>query len=323
MNGAESAGFFSPSSVAWRVLSDPSTALMIAQITNLLEVPHRDFQAVLMGHDPLFPTNQRRQRGAGAKSGSFHDRLRRTVSVPFPIIFGDRATAIACARRLFDYHRPMNGVVAPTGERYSATDPDAMLFAATTISHAALIAYENYSVSDALLPRRLADPERDRYFRDMAELAVLMGVPRDRVPVTSAQVARYYRSLSDRMSFLPGWTAAQRKTGLTLARPAGLSDLKSTLVDLLLMASAVWGYAALPAPARRLHRIPTVLDPVLALVRRSALPVFWLLRIDRVRSFALSRYLGDEAAATLADANRRAGVPTRTPTATRGEPSVR
>lgn len=48
-------GFFGAESVAWRVLSDSATALMTAQITNLLEADHLDFQNPLIDHDPLSP----------------------------------------------------------------------------------------------------------------------------------------------------------------------------------------------------------------------------------------------------------------------------
>lgn len=298
----ESTGFFGPDSVAWRVLSTPAAALTIAQITNLLEVPHQDFQAVLMGHDPLFPTNRRRQRGASTrKDGRFHDRLRRTVSVPFPILFGDKRTATECARRLFDFHRPMKGSL-PGGSSYAATDPDAMLFAAVTITHAGLIAYEKYSCTDRLLPRRLPPADRDRYFREMTQLGVLMGVPRERIPDSSAAVALYYRSIADKMRTVPGFPAAQRRTALLLLRPDSWSDVGNTLADIALMASLMLGYAALPIPSRRLNGVPAVADPVLALVHASALPGFALLRIGVARRAILSRYLGDDSARILEDA---------------------
>ena len=124
------AGFFGPDSVTWQVLTAPATALMIAQITNLLEVPHIDFQSVLVDHDPLFGTNRKRQRGLGRsdKDGYFHDRLRRTLSVPLPIMFADKQSARSCAGRLMSYHQPMLGPAAAGAPAYSAAAPEAMLF---------------------------------------------------------------------------------------------------------------------------------------------------------------------------------------------------
>ena len=99
---------------------------MIAQITNLLQVPHIDFQNVLHDHDPLFPTDGNASVGddRGAQGRHF-DRLRRTLSVPLPIVFGDKQSADSCAARLFNYHRPMRGPGC------SAVSPDSMLFAAS------------------------------------------------------------------------------------------------------------------------------------------------------------------------------------------------
>jgi len=300
-------GFFGAETVAWRVLSAPATALMIAQITNLLEVPHRDFQNVLVDHDPLFPTNPKRQRAhrSGAKSGHFHDRLRRTVSVPLPIVFGSQRDAIACARRLAAYHRPMTGM-GIDGQAYSATDPEAMLFAAVTITHAGLIAYEKFGFADGL-PRRLSAEERDRYFSEMTQLAALMGVPDAEIPVSAEEVAAYYASIADKFTSRPDWRAAQVATAMALARPTGLSDLGATIADVALTISSLFAYAALPKPSRRLHGIPAVADPILAAIHAAALPPFALLRVPAVRKAAVRWYLGKADAAFL----ERAGVMVR------------
>ncbi|MGE2836139.1 oxygenase MpaB family protein [Mycobacterium sp. SMC-4] len=299
-------GFFAPDSVTWEVLTAPATALMIAQITNLLEVPHLDFQAVLLDHDPLFPTNAKRQRGrrrARRKDGHFHDRLRRTLSVPLPIVFGDSDSAVACAKRLVDYHRPMSGV-GPAGP-YCATAPEAMLFAAVTIAHAALLAYERFAFRGGRPPRRLDPPRRDRYFAEMAQLAVLMGVPAEQVPITSAQVAAYYAAISDKFTTHPGFRVAQMKTAAALMIPDGRSDLMRTLADLVLMGSALVAYAALPRPSRRLHRLPAVGDPVLGALRLASLPLFALLNMPAIGQTVLRWYLGEADTAMLAAARRQ------------------
>ncbi|MFI5505861.1 oxygenase MpaB family protein [Mycobacterium sp. NPDC051804] len=306
-------GFFAPDSVAWRVLSAPATALMIAQVTNLLEVPHRDFQAVLANHDPLFPTNRKRQRASGSdpntKSGHFHDRLKRTVTIPLPMIFGDKQTAIACARRLFNYHRPMHGVEADGETRYAATNPETMLFAAITITHAGLIAYEKFAFDGRRFPGRLSDTDRDQYFAEMTRIAVLMGVPLDKVPSTTADVDSYYRSISSEFVTIPGFTAAQRKTALALLRPDGWADVAATAADILLVLSGILGYAVLPKPSRRLHGLGAGTDPLFAAIRLSSLPLFALLRVRTVRRTALSWYVGADEAAEL----ERASSMCRTP----------
>lgn len=306
------AGYFEPDSVTWRVLTSPAAALMIAQITNLLEVPHIDFQNVLFDHDPLFPTNRKRQRGrvpGARKGGHFHDRLRRTLSVPLPIVFGSKQSADDCASRLFNYHRPMSGVGADGVTRYAAVDPDSMLFAAVTISHAALIAYERFDLVSHVRPTRLPDTERDQYFAEMARLAALMGVPAEDIPTSAEDVAKYYDSVKAKFSRRPGFQHAQLRTALALLRPDGRDDIRATITDIALIASAAVAYAALPRPSRRLHGLPRAADPLLAAVHIASLPAFALLRIDAVQRAAVTGYLGVADAAVLTRA--RSHIPNR------------
>lgn len=304
-------GYFGPESVTWRVLTSPAAALMIAQITNLLEVPHIDFQNVLVDHDPLFPTNRKRQRGQAPdarKGGHFHDRLRRTLSVPLPIVFGDRQSAEACAARLFNYHRPMAGVGADGVEPYSAVAPESMLFAAVTISHAALIAYERFDLVDGARPARLSETDRDRYFAEMAQLAVLMGVPTASIPRSSKDIGAYYASLDSKFTSRPGFRRAQLRTALALLRPDGLGDIRATITDIALIGSAAVAYTALPKPSRRLHGLPPITDPLLTAAYYASLPAFALLRIDAVRRAAVTGYLGPADAAVLTEARREIAV---------------
>lgn len=301
----DGSGYYGPDSVTWRVLTSPAAALMIAQITNLLEAPHIDFQNVLYDHDPLFPTNRKRQRGRdprARKGGSFHDRLRRTLAVPLPIVFGSRADADSCARRLFNYHRPLSGTGADGVTPYAAVDAETMLFAAVTISHAALIAYERFDFVDGVLPTRLPDADRDRYFAEMAQLAVLMGVPAEKVPRSTEAVATYYKSVSAKFTWRPGFSRAQLRTALALLRPDGLDDIRATITDTVLVGSAAVAYAALPRPSRRLHGLPPIADPLLDGVYLAALPLFALLRIGAVQRAAVTGYLGAADAAVLSKA---------------------
>ena len=295
-------GYFGPDSVTWRVLTSPAAALMIAQITNLLEVPHIDFQNVLHDHDPLFPTNRKRQRGRATlagKGGHFHDRLRRTLSVPLPIVFGDKQSADACAARLFAYHRPM------TGPGYSAVSPDSMLFAAVTISHAALIAYERFDLVDGVFPARLPAVDRDQYFAEMARLGELMGVPIGQIPRSTDEVGQYYQSVSAKFTRRPGFRRAQLRTALTLLRPDGRDDIRARLTDIVLIGSAALAYSALPKPSRRLNGLPRAADPLLTATYLVSLPLFALLRIDAIQRAAVTAYLGATDAAVLAHGRSR------------------
>lgn len=308
-NDSDARPAFGPHSVSWRVLTAPATALMIAQVTNLLEIPHLDFQAVLFDHDPLFPTNRKRQRGSrGAgrrKDGHFHDRLRRTLSVPLPMIFGDQEDALNCATRLFNYHRPMSGIGADGRTPYSATSPESMLFAAVTISHAALIAYENFAFDGRAVPCRLDRSERDQYFAEMSQIAVLMGVPAADIPMGAAAVDQYYRSISAKFAFRPGWESARLRTAAALLFPDSWSDVPATMNDILLVASTLIAYAALPKPSRRLHRLAAIADPGLAVTRWAALPFFALLQVPAVARMVLRWYLDEPDRVVLVEARRK------------------
>lgn len=193
----------------------------------------------------------------------------------------------------------MHGVNPDDGIPYSATSPEAMLFAAVTIIHAALIAYENFAVTEGRLPRRMADHERDRYFAEAAQFAVLMGAPAETVPRDAAGVAQYYRAVSDKFVYRHGWAAAQIRTAMSLALPASRDDLGRTVADIALMISEAISYAVLPKPSRRLHRIPPSADPLLAGIRVATLPLFAFLSLGPVGRRVQRWFLGAGAAETL------------------------
>lgn len=295
VDGADD-GYFGPDSLSWKVLAAPAVPVMIAQITHILEAPHIDFQSILLDHDPMYPTNRKRQRGRSpdsrGKGGRISDRISRTVKGPLPIIFGDRATADTTARRLSSYHTPMSGRNPDDGSHYSAVDPEAMLFASVTIAHGALIAYERFAFDGLRLPRRLSGQERDRFFAETAELAVLMGVPRAKVPVTAAEVDRYYRSLAGKYRYRRGWLRVQLQTARTQMWRASDDRFAMVAVDLLTVASTLLAYAVVPRPSRRLHHLPAVADPLLKVVHALSLPLFAVLQVPAVRGPVLDAVIG-------------------------------
>lgn len=299
VDGGADAGFFGPGSVSWKVLAAPAVPMMIAQITHLLEATHVDFQSVLLDHDPLYRTNRKKQRSwrgndPQTKGGRLTDRLRRTVVGPLPLIFGDRQAARRCADRLTAYHRPMQGTNPDDGQPYAAVDPETMLFAAITIAHGALLAYERFAFHGIGLPRRLPSAERDQFFAETAELAVLMGVPRDRVPVTARAVDEYYRSQAHKYHSRQGYFVNQIRTAATQFRSTTADSPASMAADVLMVASSLFAYSALPAPSRRLHHVPLIADPLLTACYIAALPLFGVLQFDRVYRPILNAFIGAE-----------------------------
>ncbi len=267
---------------------------MIAQITNLLEAPHIDFQSILLDHDPLYPTNRKKQRAwrgdPAKKGGRITDRLRRTVVGPLPMIFGDREAARRCADRA--YHRPMRGINAEDGQPYSAVAADTMLFAAVTISHGALIAYERYAFSRIEVAGQAARRDAGSLLR--RELAVLMGVPRERIPVTARQVDDYYRGQAHMYRTRKGYFGNQLRTAASQFRFTFADLVVTVAADIVLLASTFLAYSAIPRPCRRLHHIPVVADPLLAMVHFAVLPLFGTLQIPAVGRLITGAYIGTE-----------------------------
>lgn len=303
VDSVEDDGYFGRRSLSWTILGATPVPLMIAQVTNLLEAPHVDFQSVMLDHDPLYPTNRKKQRAwrgdPATKGGRITDRLRRTVVGPLPIIFGDRETARRCADRLVAYHRPMQGINSDDGEMYSAVDPDTMLFASVTIAHGALLAYERFVFRDRRFPRRLPECDRDQFFAETAELAVLMGVPRDRIPVTARDVAHYYRSQSSKYRKRQGYFASQLRTAKSQFRLTDADTAGTMAADLLLVGTTFLAYGAIPRPCRRLHRIPRIADPLLDLLYLASLPAFALLHVGRLGPRLVDAFIGEDNAEAI------------------------
>lgn len=273
-------GYFGPDSLSWQIFLHPATQLMITQLTNLLELPHIVFQHVLADHDPVFggPSRSRnRDRGAPV---TYFERAQRTVSVPAPILFGTTAEADKASRQLFNYHRPMHGTLADSGEEYAATDPDSMLFAAVTIAHAAWLAYENFAYVDGRRVEPLTHDEVRQYLTETAELGALMGAPREQFPRTREELETYYDSCAHMYRTKPGWTRDRIRAVGGLLVPRQGRRLRHVAVDLALFGSEVMGFAAIPARFRRLNGVPMILDPVLRGMYAASQPAFRRLAAD-------------------------------------------
>lgn len=292
----EDYGYFGPGSLAWRIFLHPATQLMIAQITNALESPHIAFQYVLAEHDPVFGGRRRSPHAPADRPVTFHDRIVRTVSVPAPILFGSKAEADKAARQLFNYHRPMHGTIRETGRPYSATSPESMLFAAVTIAHAALLAYERFAFVDGRRVRPLTEAETNRYLAETARLAVLMGVPEGDFPRTATELERYYASLSGSFRNKHGWWRDRIRALGTLVRPGGGRRVGDVAADFVLLASELMSLAVVPASFRRLNGLPAVLDPLPKAAYYLCLPLFRMVASNaRIRQAVDTAYCRGDA----------------------------
>lgn len=273
-------GYFGPESLSWQIFLHPATQLMITQLTNLLELPHIVFQQVLADHDPVFGGPSRSRNRVGGAPVTYFERARRTVSVPAPILFGTTAEADKASRQLFNYHRPMHGSLTDTGEKYAATDPDSMLFAAVTIAHAAWLAYENFAYVDGRRVPPLTDDEVRRYLAETAQLGALMGAPREQFPGSREELRTYYDSCAHMYRTKPGWGRDRIRAVGGLMRPGNGRRPQHVATDLTIFLSEVMGFAAIPTRFRRLNGIPRALDPLLRGMYTCSQPLFRRLAAD-------------------------------------------
>jgi len=109
-------------------------------------------------------------------------RLRRTIRMTMAIVFGDRVTALAAARRVNQVHARVQG-----GD-YRALDPDLLLWVYATLADTALVTYETFV-------KRLLPHERESFHEEFKLLGELLGIPRERFPSTVRQFDEYLQAM--------------------------------------------------------------------------------------------------------------------------------
>lgn len=116
----------------------------------------------------------------GSSTAAFN-RLHHTVGAMLALTFGtpaQRAQALDAIRAI---HRRVNGTLTeacgafPAGTRYSAEDPELLLWVHATLVESIVIGYEQ-------MIGPLHDAERDQYCADSAAVAVELGARPDEVP---------------------------------------------------------------------------------------------------------------------------------------------
>ncbi len=176
-------GLFGPSSMAWRIdrelvvlagataafllqLADPGVAAGVAQHSNFRDDPY--------------------------------GRLRRTLTVTFALAFGTTARAERAIGHLNAIHRSVSGVVPETGERYTALDPERLLWVHATLVDTALRIYDRYV-------QPLSAEEAEAYHDESRPVAMRLGVPGDQVPATLAELRAWmaYRINGGAVSVTP------------------------------------------------------------------------------------------------------------------------
>lgn len=114
-------------------------------------------------------------------------RLARTMTALYTLVFGTREEADRAAAAVHAVHARVRGT-APAGRPYSATDPDLMLWVHTTLVDTGLVMYETYVGG-------LDEADREAFYRDMAVVARLFGVPEGVLPRTLREWEDYRQAM--------------------------------------------------------------------------------------------------------------------------------
>ena len=159
----EREGIFGPASMMWRV--DREAAIFLGAGRALtLQLAHPWVAAAIADQSRVFAD----------PLGRFH----RTFSVMFTMVFGTRDQAEAAARRLYQRHGAVAGVLPEragpfaTGSPYYANEVAALRWVHATLVETALLAH------DLVLPP-LTSEERERYWSEARLYASLFGIPPD------------------------------------------------------------------------------------------------------------------------------------------------
>jgi uncharacterized protein (DUF2236 family) len=173
------AGVFGPSSMIWRI--DKEAAIFLgAGRALLLQLAHPWVAAAITRHS----------RVLADPIGRFHG----TFGLMFTMVFGTTEQALAAARRLYDRHTRVSGMLAEAagpfaaGTRYRATDVAALRWVHATLIDTAMVVYE-------LIQPPLSTHDRERYWSEARLFAAFFGIPQDALPQSWADFACYNESM--------------------------------------------------------------------------------------------------------------------------------
>jgi len=224
-------GYFGPQSVTWRLHADPMQWVGGVRALFLLAL-HPLAMAGVAQHstyreDPL-------------------GRLQRTGDYLGAVTFGTRAQADRAAARVRGVHRRVRGVEPESGTPYWAPDPELLLWV-----HCGEI--DSFLTIGRRAGVRVSTADADRYVAEQVTAAELVGIPRELVPASVAELTDYFERSRPELRV----TAAARETARFLLLPP-----MPALVQLATPARVVWtsaaglAFASLPRWARRLYGLP-------------------------------------------------------------------
>ena len=201
-------GYFAPESVIRRVGNTLVTPLLGGGAAVLLQVAHPLVAAGVADHSSY--------------ERDVWQRLLRTLRALYLVTYGSKAEADGAAQAVRAAHARVRGTtrsqlgVFPPGTRYSAEDPELMLWVHATLVHASLRAYQRFEGA-------LSREDQERYHREMAVVARLFGTPADVLPATLADLRAYFSAQIEGPALSvtePALAVARRRAPVTAARAA-------------------------------------------------------------------------------------------------------
>ncbi|MDQ3865420.1 MAG: DUF2236 domain-containing protein [Actinomycetota bacterium] len=212
-------GYFAPESAIRRVGNTPVVPLLAGGAAVLLQVAHPLVAGGVVEHSDY--------------QNDLWRRLARTLEALYFVVYGTRQEARRAAASVQAVHARVHGVTRealgrfPVGTRYSATNPELMLWVHATLVQASIVAYERFV-------EKLSADEEERYYQEMALVARIFGTPGSVIPASLGDFQEYFQS--------------ELESGdICVTRPA--REVASVILD-----------APLPAPLRVLapaHRLST------------------------------------------------------------------
>jgi len=171
-------GYFAPESVIRRMGNSPLTPLLGGGSAVLPQVAHPLVAVGVVEHSDY--------------ERHLWSRLLGTLRALYLIAYGTKAEADRAGAIVRAVHAHVHGETTsalgafPAGTRYSAADPDLMLWVHATLVYSSLGIYHRYV-------HRLSAGEQESYYREMALVARIFGTPADVIPATLADFGDYLR----------------------------------------------------------------------------------------------------------------------------------
>jgi uncharacterized protein (DUF2236 family) len=172
-------GYFEPESVIRRIGNSPLVPLLGGGPAVLLQAAHPLVAAGVVYHSDY--------------KNDLWQRLLRTLRALYLVVYGSKEEAESAGEAVRAVHAHVHGVTRqelgpfPAGTPYSASDPDLMLWVHATLVQASLAAHRRFL-------GRLTQDEEESYYREMALVARVFGVPEACIPARLTDFHEYFEA---------------------------------------------------------------------------------------------------------------------------------